>query len=241
MRPTLPYIKQKFDNFNLLCFDGKLPPITIVLSNARTYLGLCAFKTKRDKSGRRQHYDFRLRISTRFDLPEEEIEDTILHEMIHYAIALSNRKDTSTHGVVFRRIMDDLNSRFGRHISISHRITEEQRAEAAGKHPRHFVVALVRFADGRTGLKVIEARVAKPTRSNASAGAEKTSIVPAHPERIRTYRAGVTRVPEVSNVSFYASSNPFFERYPASAALKVYFTDEATIATALEGAQKLTP
>ena len=78
-------------------------------------------------------------------------------------------------------------------------------------------------------------------RSNASAGAEKTSIVPAHPERIRTYRSGVSRVQEIANVCFYASSNPFFERYPASAALKVYFTDEATIATALEGAQKLTP
>lgn len=240
MRPTLPYIKQKFDNFNQLCFGGKLPPITIVLSNARTYLGLCAFKTKRDKCGRRQHYDFRLRISTRFVLPEEEIEDTILHEMIHYAIALSNLKDTSTHGVVFRRMMDDLNTHFGRHISISHRITEEQRAEAAAKHPRQYVVALVHFTDGRIGLKVIEARTAKKLPSNASADARTARFVPAHPERIRTYRSGVSRVPEIANVCFYASSNPFFERYPASAALKVYFTDEATIATALEGASKIT-
>lgn len=217
MRPTLPYIQQKFDEFNRLCFDGKLPPITIVLSNARTYLGVCAYKTKRNFLGRKTHYDFRLRISTRFDLPEDVIEDTILHEMIHYHIAYNHLKDSTTHGPLFRQMMQDFNSRFGRHITISHRLTEAQRTEAADTRRKLHVVAVVRFKDGRVGLKCI----------------------PRIRERIADYCTQVKRVPEVEDVALYLTDNVFFNRFPTSAALRVHFIDEAELAAQLEGATPL--
>lgn len=206
MRPTLPYIQQKFDEFNRLCFDGLLPPIPIVLSHAKTYLGVCAYKTKRDLLMRKRHYDFRLRISTCFDLPEEVIEDTILHEMIHYHIAFNHLKDTSTHGSLFRQMMNDFNDRFGRHISISHRLTEQQRAATADERKLH-IVAVVRMKDGRVGVKCL----------------------PRNIERIREYGYRVRRAPEVGSIGYYATDNPFFNRYPTSAALKVYFVDEAEL------------
>lgn len=218
MRPTLPYIQQKFDEFNRQCFDGSLPAIPIVLSNARSYLGVCAYETKRDLLMRKRHYDFRLRISTRFDLPEEVIEDTILHEMIHYYIAYHHLNDSSTHGRLFRQMMNDINTRFGRHISISHRLSEEQRAEAADTRRKLHIVAVVRFKDGRVGIKCLPRIV----------------------ERIADYCTLVKRVPEIESVALYHTDNPFFNRYPTSAALRVHFIDEAELATRLEDASLFT-
>ena len=125
MKPDVPYIEAKFQEFNSLMFDNALPPVPVALSKASSYVGLCTFKTRRHLFGKVEHYDFRLRFSTRLDLPEAEVEDTIIHEMIHYYIRLNRIKDTSAHGKVFRQMMNELNSRFGRHITISHRTTKE--------------------------------------------------------------------------------------------------------------------
>ena len=73
--------------------------------------------------------DFILRINTRADLPEELVEDTILHEMIHYFIAVNQLHDTRTHGQIFRREMKRINEMGGRHISISYRPNSEQLAQ----------------------------------------------------------------------------------------------------------------
>lgn len=217
MRPTLSYIQQTFDEFNRLCFDGQLPPIPIVLSNARTYLGVCAYKTKRDLLMRKRHYDFRLRISTRFDLPEDVIQDTILHEMIHYHIAYNHLKDTSTHGTLFRQIMQDFNRRFSRHVTISHRLTEQQRNEATDKRRRWHVVAVIQMKDGRVGIKCLPRII----------------------ERVKTYDRQVRRAPEVDAISYHMTDNPFFNRYPTSAALKVYFVDKAELDAQLKDASPL--
>lgn len=77
MKATIPYIEQKFEEFNLQMFAGQLPKLPIVLSDAKTFLGVCAFKTRKGKDGKKICYDFKLRINTRIDLPEEEIEDTL--------------------------------------------------------------------------------------------------------------------------------------------------------------------
>lgn len=225
MRPTLDYIHQKFEEFNHLCFDDRLPPLPIVLSNAKTYLGVCAYKTKRDLLMRKRHYDFRLRISTRFDLPEDVIEDTILHEMIHYYIAYHHLKDTSTHGRLFRQMMSDINTRFGRHITISHRLSDEERqkikeedAKRAARRRTYYCVAVMQFKDHRVGIKVI----------------------PRSREHIETFRSKLYWASEVESVSFYVTADPFFSRYPRSMALKAYFIDETLLRSHLEQAVCLT-
>lgn len=217
MRATIAYIQEKFEEFNRLYFKSQLPAIPITLGNAGTYLGVCAFKTKRDSLGHKQHYDFRFRFSTRFDMPEEDLEDTILHEMIHYYIAFNNLKDTSTHGQLFRKMMEDFNARFGRHITISHRLTEAQRADAEDKRKKLRVVAKVSFKNLRVGIKCL----------------------PRIRERIAEYSRLVRRVPEVNTVTLYMTENTFFNRYPTSSALKVYYIDEAELAKQLEGATLL--
>ena len=123
MVPTIPYIQSRFDEFNARFFVGALPPVPIKLSNARTFLGKLTF-TKRRKwlFGEWTYSNFVLRINTRFDLPEQLIEDTILHEMIHYYIAVNQLRDTSTHGHLFRQEMKRINAEGNRHITISYRL-----------------------------------------------------------------------------------------------------------------------
>ena len=119
-----------FDAYNTRFFDGALPPLPIRLSHAKGFLGKLTFTRRKQGLFRGYHNEnFVLRINVRIDYPEELLQDTILHEMIHYYIAVNQWRDTSTHGQLFRREMARINAEGNRHISISHRLTEEQRKQ----------------------------------------------------------------------------------------------------------------
>lgn len=119
---TLPFLEKRFETFNHDYFDDALSPVPIKLGRAVRSLGSCAYKKRRKFFGKWEYYDFRIRISTRFDLSESEWEDVLLHEMIHYEILSRHLKDTSAHGRLFRARMKEINERYGRHIRISYRI-----------------------------------------------------------------------------------------------------------------------
>lgn len=203
MKPTIEYIKTKFGEFNHLIFDDKLPLLPIQLSNAKSYLGMLVYKKRRKLFGKVEKYDFRLRISTRMDLPESEVEDTIIHEMIHYYIDYNGIKDTSAHGQIFRQMMSDINTRFGRHITITHKSTPEQRQQFVDTRKRWHVIAVVKFHDGRTGIKVL----------------------PRIRQRIVRYRNLILTSKEISGVELYLSNDPYFNAYPVSSALKVHIAE----------------
>ena len=123
MTPSVEYVESKIKFFNDLVFGSCLPPIPVKLSRARTYLGRVQYRARRSLSGGVTGYsDFMMRISVMYDFPERELEDVILHEMIHYYIAWKGLKDKSAHGPLFRSYMDRINRDFGRNIRISYRI-----------------------------------------------------------------------------------------------------------------------
>lgn len=218
MKATIPYVEKRFEEFNQQMFDGKLPRLPIELSDAKTFLGLCVYKKKRTLWGKTMCYDFKLRINTRIDLAEAEVEDIIIHEMIHYYIGLNGIKDTSTHGQVFRLMMNRINEQFSRHIRISHKPTQEQKEQLYGTKQRWRMVALVIFKDKRTGVKVLP------------------RIVP----KIVNYYNAVSRENSVDRIELYLSNNPFFNRFPSSSALRVHYIDKADAEKHLEGAEKWT-
>lgn len=215
MKATIPYIQQKFDEFNRQMFGGHLPRIPIVLSDAKTFLGQCAYQTRRLPSGETEHYNFRLRINTRIDLPEQELEDTIIHEMIHYHIGVNHLKDTSAHGPLFRSMMNDINERYGRHLTISHRSTKEQKEQAIDKRQRWHVVAVVEMTNGKTGVKVLP------------------RIVP----RILNYynKVGTSRM--VRDIQLFMSNDAYFNRFPNSSAINVINVDHDEVMGHLKGAE----
>lgn len=200
---TIPYIQQKFDDFNRQYFGNQLPPIPIKLSNAKTFLGKVCFRKERKLLSRKWHYsDFVLRINTRIDLPEDVVEDIILHEMIHYYIAVNQWQDCSAHGRLFRAEMARLNAA-GRHIRISHRLTPEQAQQAQGGRKTR-VVCVAYFKDGRVGVKVVPKQVAHVLRFHRAAFAHFA----------------------IERLCWYLSDSPFFAQSPSSAALRFYLCED---------------
>jgi predicted SprT family Zn-dependent metalloprotease len=217
MKATVPYIEKKFEEFNRQIFGGKLPKIPVELSDAKTFLGQCVYKKRRKPFGKAELYDFRLRINARVDLPEREVEDTIIHEMIHYYIGYNKLEDASAHGPLFLGIMNEINRKFGRNLTVSHKSTQEQREQLQDKRSRYHVIAVVSFRDGRTGIKVLP----RVVRS------------------ILYYYNNVLANREIASVQLYMSNNIFFNRYPNSSALKVHFLEADEIGRQLEGAEKM--
>lgn len=204
MKPTIDYIARKFQEFNTQMFGGKLTMPPIQLSRARTFVGQCAAKKRHTLLHGTQLFDFRLKFSICFDLPEEEWEDTIIHEMIHYYIGVNRIKDTSAHGQIFRQMMESINQRFGRKLTISHRSTPEQKEQLYNARKVWHVIALVYFADGRKGVKVL----------------------PRIRQRIKTYRSTMLRDQRITKIDLFLSNDPYFNRFPNSSAFNVVLAKE---------------
>jgi len=226
MIADIAYIQQRFEEYNRLYFGGELPPIPIRLSNAKGFLGKVCYKRVRKKVnlfgflGGKTEYrntDFVLRINTRIDLPEEVVEDTILHEMIHYYIAYHQWQDTSTHGQLFRREMQRINQVGNRHISISHRLTTEQQTQAIGTVKMR-IAGVVYFKDGKLGIK----------------------IVPKQIRAILLFQRQAEQHFDIDHIDWYITKDEYFCKYPSSTALRIYLVDDhAKLHFALSNARRI--
>ena len=101
-------MEEWFKRFDQEYFGGKLPLPELGLTRAKTRLGQLAFK-RSSRWGRTKLYDFKLSMSTYYDMTDKQAKCVLLHEMIHYIIGYTGLKDTAPHGVVFRGMMDSLN------------------------------------------------------------------------------------------------------------------------------------
>lgn len=174
-------------------------------------------KYRKGKDGKEICYDFKLRINTRIDLPEAEIEDTIIHEMIHYFIGYNQLEDASAHGPMFLHMMNSINAKYGRHLSVSYKVTKEQREQAIDAKQHWRVVAVVKFKDGRYGIKVL----------------------PRIQQRIVNYYTKVGSSKDVERVDLYMSNNVYFNRFPNSSVLNAHYVDIEEINKNIKGAEPL--
>ena len=190
---TIDYLRQAFEHYNDLIFEGKLPVPKLKWSRAKTRLGQMACKRK-TSWGRTKYYDFTISISNYYKLTKEEIDDVLIHEMIHYSIAYTGLKDTSTHGIVFRGMMDKINRTFNRHITISVR-TRNLQARSA-QQPKDYLILALKMKDGKYFLSSI----------NPSA-AGKLAI-------------SLTRTREIAHYAWYQSQDEYFRSMPRVRSLR---------------------
>ena len=213
MIASIEYVRRKFAEYNELCFGGKLNPLPFRLSRARTFLGQLRFRRRPCGKGTWQYSDFVFVISTKYDYPEAEIEDTILHEMIHYYILSNQIQDTAPHGKVFRHIMNDINRRFHRNISVTHRRTKEEQDKDT--EVRQHLVCVIRLKSGKTGITI----------------AARTRLFQLWDQ--------LPSIPEIAECKWYVSTDPYFNRFPRAISLKVYPIPSDEINAHLSGAQPL--
>ena len=190
---TIDYLRQAFEHYNDLIFEGKLPVPKLKWSRAKTRLGQMACKRK-TSWGRIKYYDFTISISNYYKLTKEEIDDVLIHEMIHYSIAYTGLKDTSAHGIVFRGMMDKINRTFNRHITISVR-TRNLQARSA-QQPKDYLILALKMKDGKYFLSSI----------NPSA-AGKLAI-------------SLTRTREIAHYAWYQSQDEYFRSMPRVRSLR---------------------
>lgn len=209
MRPSLQFIHERFDFFNKLVFDGRLPQIRIrISSSVRTYGSLRHPRVFRSAP---KASDFTLSVSNRLDLDRTVIEDTLIHEMIHLYILYFRIEDTSAHGPEFRRMMNEINSLHGRNITVSRRVESAERATDRVVRPRLVIVS--ELAGGESAVTVCSSR-------SAAGFAE---ILQSN-SRIRKWH-------------IYLSADPVFAAYPLSRKLRFYRIAPDELARVLRNAR----
>ncbi len=211
MRPTITFLQEKFNHFNSLCFGGKLPQVSIRLSHARTFGGRLSYTVNRRIFAVSRYSSLTISISTLHEFSESEYEDILIHEMIHLYILTKGIKDTSPHGEQFRSIMQHINDRYGRHITVSKRYD----ASSQDTRRRRHLVCVSQLTNGHTGITV----------------STTTSIFQLWDK--------IARHPLVSQTSWYSTTDPYFNRFPRSRTLKIYKANPEEVALHLAKAHKL--
>lgn len=209
MRPTADFLEKRFGDFNQAYFGGTLPPIPILLSDVKSYAGV--YVHHRHATRVPPH----IKINTRMDLPCEVYEDTLLHEMIHYAIDLSGKRDDAPHGTLFMQMMERINMEGGRHIRISHSLPRGS-TDHIDPRPRWHVVAVL-----------------------ATTGGPMVKVLPRIAQRVWRYYNAVIKSPEVSEIHFFMTRNPYFNRYPVSGSFTAHLIDSDELERQLSEATPL--
>ena len=203
MTITPQYIKSQFELFNGQYFGSQLPLPRFEVSDARTYLGQFGFRRVRKAPlGQAKPTDFVIKISRHYDISERQVQNVLLHEMIHYYIAFKGIRDTSPHGQAFKSLMHTLNSRHGWDITVSSR-----RAPAKeGGRPtlRKRLVLAVTMNDGGHFLSVVNPAY----RATLDSQARQESIIACH--------------------RWIESDDQFFHNFPTVRSLRGCKVDKAT-------------
>ncbi|MCI6118337.1 MAG: SprT-like domain-containing protein [Prevotella sp.] len=213
MKASVEYLQQKFETYNNLMFGGTLPLLPISIGSARRAMGGLYFKKSRTLFGKTRFSGFKLVVSGQYDLPEDELDDVLIHEMIHYSILYNQQKDSSAHGVLFRAKMNDINNRFGRHISISKRDGLSS-ASSTAKPSVHYVCVSL-FDDGRWGVTC----VAKP--------------------KVALFRKQLPLAFKLKSSEWWITDDPFFNRFPRVRSLKIFLADKSDLDRHLRSAKKI--
>ena len=190
---TTDYLQQAFEHYNALIFEGKLPVPKLKLSRAKTRLGQMACKRK-TSWGRTKFYDYTISVSNYYKLTTEEIDDVLIHEMIHYSIAYTGLKDTSAHGIVFRGMMDKINRTFGRHITISVRTRNLQPRMA--QQAKDYLILALEMKDGKYYLSSV------------------------NPSAARKIATSLARTREIAYYAWYQSQDEYFHGMPRVRSLR---------------------
>lgn len=197
---TIDWMEEWFKRFDQEYFGGKLPLPELGLTRAKTRLGQLAFK-RATRWGRTKIYDFKLSMSTYYDMTDKQAKSVLLHEMIHYIIGYTGLKDTAPHGVVFRGMMDNLNRKHGWDIRVmtstkGWKVSENVVARKKAAGPQTYLILAVELKDGKHFLSRVSPRFA------------------------RSLERQLLKAKEVSSYSWYTTQESYFEDFPQVRSLR---------------------
>lgn len=198
MRPEIDIMLRSFNKLNNLYFGGRLPKIDIKLTQARTRLGSFNIVKKTDGLGRVVSLNRSISISICFDRTLQEYENTLAHEMIHYAIHLNGPHDETPHGQAFCRYRDRINAMGKHNIEITSRVESDDEAQQFRRN--YFIVSELK--NGNLGITIVAST------------------------RIWDMDKTFSQWDMVKSHSWWWSTDPFFSNYPRVTKPKIYHLDQ---------------
>jgi len=197
---TIEWMEEWFRRFDQEYFGGKLPMPEMGLTRAKTRLGQMSFK-RATRWGRTKLYDFKISMSTYYDMTDKQAKSVLLHEMIHYIIGYTGLKDTSSHGIVFRGMMDKLNRTYGWDIRVltstkGWKVSEQVKEKKEAKGPQTYLMLAIEMKDGKHFLSRVNPSFAKRIDQQLS------------------------RLGEVRHYQWYTTEETYFEDYPQVRSLR---------------------
>ena len=219
MIASAEFVKETFGKFNAEIFGGILPVPHFQLSRARSFLGKLRYKVTPRAFGRKPAYsDYTLIISTLYDLPQAELEDVVIHEMIHYLLMIRGIEDSSAHGPQFRSYMNAINERFGRNITISHK------GRVADTKTIHYVGVCELNGE----VKAVGASRDKVRKLQQE---DKVGLIVCSKDMAPRLAAGVRKAFSVSKIDWYVSNHPYFNKFPHLRTVKMYLIPRSELPT----------
>ncbi|WP_315404690.1 SprT-like domain-containing protein [Hoylesella saccharolytica] len=183
-----------FDIFNRNYFDNKLPRPRLTVSHSRTRLGSMSFKRK-TVWGRTTRSDYAIHISNYYEQTDREVQNVLLHEMIHYYIAYTGLKDTSPHGILFKGMMNELNRKYGWNITISI-AAKTVKAALNDRKPRQYLILDIRLKTNERILSVV------------------------NPKYVPKLNSKLNIIRELAEYSWYTTENHYFRDFPQVRSLR---------------------
>lgn len=183
---TVAYLQEAFRKYNEEIFGNALPMPNLRVSNAKRRLG--SMHCRIQKTWGKTHRSFTIVVSNYYDVPLSLIEDTLIHEMIHYEIAYKKLKDTSAHGTLFRQRMDEINHKHHRNITISKRMTDY--APRKNDQTETYLVLAIEMNDGSHLLSSVARTV------------------------LADLERQIKRVEKISNFCWYVTQDAYFRNFP---------------------------
>lgn len=158
MQLSLSLLYKNYNDFNRDIFEGKLPQVPIIINHSVRNLGQLCFKDERKGHSLIRKLTH-IAISDAFDRDMSNVEDTLIHEMIHVRQVIEGIYDEETpHGPFFRREMERINREFGRNIQVRGHKGDKEAPKHDAIRVHYFFV--IKFNDGGTYIgKVASTRL----------------------------------------------------------------------------------
>ena len=133
MIPTVTFLQRMFNVFNARFFDNQLPHIDIKLCKTKRVFGKFVYI----KGGCRD-LPVRIEISQYFDYPQKNVEEVLIHEMIHYYLCVHNIREKDPHGLYFMAVAAGINKASDYNISATY-VGEKTNINRKSPKVYHFV------------------------------------------------------------------------------------------------------
>lgn len=173
MQVSINQLEEWFSSFNERYFGGVLPVPVFAVGNSRTRLGSMSWR-RRKRLLFKSDDSYVIRVSNYFDMDETHYKNVLLHEMIHLCIVHRKIKDTSAHGVVFRKMMEGINAD-GWHVTVSARMDGNARRNGTQKRRQRLILAAV-TTGGKHILSVVNPRYAAAVDKAIGASRDVVSL-----------------------------------------------------------------